>query len=155
MLRQPHGSKGLAAVEIEADRGDLACSDRPNGARGVVHEHVVPGGSRCHTHEYDYLVTRVDELVDIESVTGPGCEPFSLRQPSQGSGIGVSVFSLRLRRIQKTQKPPAVAPNVVQTAESGFARIRAERRNPAVAGLLADAGGGTRTPDTRIMIPLL
>ena len=43
-------------------------------------------------------------------------------------------------------------------AHSGHAtaeRPSLERENPAVSGAFKDAGGGTRTPDTRIMIPLL
>jgi hypothetical protein len=60
-----------------------------------------------------------------------------------------------------TARPPRsqdvgdLSPNLAR----GPFRIRALRvtayKNRAVARLLTSAGGGTRTPDTRIMIPLL
>jgi hypothetical protein len=89
-------------------------------------------------------------LLDARS----GGEAFSENQFSRGrvavAGEGVAQTRPRCAGVaQKRRRCPNVIPPAA-TLDSA-----APRRTPPAPGLLQGAGGGTRTPDTRIMIPLL
>ena len=110
----------------------------------------------------------VHEITSAQAFEGLRLEGRKIRRPDKT--IATVHLDTELEGVNRVRTDPAVTERtgpkslVAETAwltlsltPSAFGSLAAPRctRKPRLSGAFSDAGGGTRTPDTRIMIPLL
>jgi hypothetical protein len=84
------------------------------------------------------------------------CAPDLKRQVAPGQIVWTAIASLDVRRAPTFGRTYPHADTFADTPRiSPLWSILLITRRPRLSGAFADAGGGIRTPDTRIMIPLL